>query len=204
LCKYAANVEIVVIELLVGEEEAEQDEEDIEIWNLPEQNEDNNTDTIADQSNKSRSNSPSKSSSPINVTVGEKNLLQIGKKTTKRKISITTSSSENSFDKTPKKTAKKTTRNKRPKNNTNTTLSSDEEKSSEKNIVEITCPQNSVMLTDEHMIAAIKMLRNQFSEIGGLVDTVRFQTDIAKSFNLNLNYKTVFIIHSNGNHWVIY
>ena len=66
----------------------------------------------------------------------------------------------------------------------------------------VICPKNGVMLSDNQIVAAIRMLRAQFVDIGGLVDTVRFQKDISETFDLNLKEKSVFIIHCNGNHWV--
>jgi hypothetical protein len=63
------------------------------------------------------------------------------------------------------------------------------------------CPQSQVMLSDEHIIAAINMLKFQFSDVGGLVDCLRFQSD--KPFNYKVNDRSVYILHSNASHWVI-
>ena len=206
LSKYAANLNVEIIELLEGEEEAELDQEDLEIWKMSaeveeDQQHDNNWEpqipaTSPETTIPSTTISPSIPSPPVEATTSKALLLIESKKRKQQDVS----SSDSSFENKPQ--IKKTVRQKRqPLPKSNTTLSSDEELQHNEDEVVI-CPKNGVMLSDNQIVAAIRMLRAQFVDIGGLVDTVRFQKDISETFDLNLKEKSVFIIHCNGNHWV--
>ena len=202
LNKYAANLDVMIYE---PEEEAELDQEDLEIWNMVDESVQSNSNVESTESNSNEDQweppTPSQSNElPESKPMTPKALLKVT--ASKRSRS---SDSDNSFEKKPTKKATKRGLAKKSKviEKANTTLSSDEEIKDKITAISIKCPSHGVMLSDEHMIAAIKMLKNQFSHIGGLVDTLRFQKDLAETFDLQLKAKTVFIIHSNGNHWVI-
>jgi hypothetical protein len=78
-------------------------------------------------------------------------------------------------------------------------LSSDEEK-----LVIVEDPISllpEMMLTCDHITQALSVLQLQFSNIGGLVDTLLFQS--LKKRNLNLKESNVYILHTpNNKHWV--
>ena len=51
------------------------------------------------------------------------------------------------------------------------------------------CPPNGVMLGSDYILQAIEILKAQFQDIGGLVDTILFQTDLTCEINLNLKQR---------------
>ena len=61
----------------------------------------------------------------------------------------------------------------------------------------------SLWLSDIQINQALFLLSNQFRNIGGLVDPVLFQLHQSHNFNPKFNNKSIYILQSNGNHWVL-
>ena len=59
-------------------------------------------------------------------------------------------------------------------------------------------------LSDTDVNQALCLIGNQFKNIGGLVDPVLFQERALHEFDPKVNDSSIFIIQSNGNHWVTY
>ena len=65
----------------------------------------------------------------------------------------------------------------------------------------VRCPPPGVRLNDCHLLPALKILRNQFPQIGGLVGPLLLNNDLLEQ-NLNIKDKNIYIILINNNHWV--
>ena len=58
--------------------------------------------------------------------------------------------------------------------------------------------------TAHPMVRALLILKEQLTDIGGLIETILFQKDLSHEVNLNLKEKNVFVIHTTFlMHWVV-
>ena len=80
-------------------------------------------------------------------------------------------------------------------------VSSDDDEESTTPNDNVCCPTPGVILNDCHLLPALKILRNQFLQIGGLVDPLSLHNDPQEQ-NLNIKDKNIYLILINNNHWV--
>jgi hypothetical protein len=196
LTKYAAINELAIIEVDVDEvdEPVEEDPEDIEIWKLQNEIDDTTGAKQIDDTNGAKQIDDTDSS--INNTEIKSDFTAITTKTTSKPLLLSNA---------PKKSSKTSTKRSKKSDTSDDSLEVEKPtaKKTRRNVKEkiLECPQTQVMLSDEHIIAAINMLKFQFSDIGGLVDCLRFQSD--RPFDYKVNDRSVYILHSNASHWVI-
>ena len=62
-------------------------------------------------------------------------------------------------------------------------LSLDEETNLPKAQKILHCPPNGAMLGSDYIVRALLILKEQFTDIGGLVDTILFQKDLSHEIN---------------------
>ena len=62
------------------------------------------------------------------------------------------------------------------------------------------CPAPGTWLNDEHINQALEQIKSQFPHVGGLIDTILFQSIFP--INSNLNNQSIYILHINENHWL--
>ena len=82
-------------------------------------------------------------------------------------------------------------------------MSSDDDDDDESNSPNelVRCPLPGARLNDSDLLPALKMLRIQFPQIGGLVDPL-FLSSEPQEQNLNFREKNIYLMLINNNHWV--
>ena len=84
------------------------------------------------------------------------------------------------------------------------TLSEDEEAIVHNVDKVLLCPLDNVMLRSDHIMQAIEIIKLQFQNVGGLVDTLILTSDPARQIELDLKETNVFILFTpNLAHWVV-
>ena len=67
----------------------------------------------------------------------------------------------------------------------------------------VRCPGPDIRLTDNDIMPALTMLKRQFLNIGGLVDTLYFESKVLDKAALNIKNTNVYIVLVYKNHWVV-
>ena len=67
----------------------------------------------------------------------------------------------------------------------------------------VRCPGPDIRLTDNDIMPALTMLKRQFLNIGGLVDTLYFESKVLDKAALNIKNTNFYIVLVNKNHWVV-
>ena len=66
-------------------------------------------------------------------------------------------------------------------------------------------PPSNVLLRGDHIYQILTILRSQFENIGGLVDTVFLQAGESRAINLNLKENHVFVLNASMlDHWAVF
>ena len=52
------------------------------------------------------------------------------------------------------------------------------------------------MLGSEYILKALHILKDQFKDIGGMVDTILFHKDLTRELNSDIKEKNIFVIHT--------
>ena len=67
----------------------------------------------------------------------------------------------------------------------------------------VRCPGPDIRLTYNDLMPALTMLKRQFPDIRGLVDTLYFENKVLDKAALNIKNTNVYIVLVNKNHWAL-